>query len=215
MKIDLVKTVMGDNSKQRNIFAATIIAGLLFGFVSGRIWSERNTVKTIIAETKTATTTLIAKALTASTGAVAINKKETPVTVKKMETKPIVVVKSTPIKQKEKQVLSVKRSTGNTIILSGNTAGNTVSLSKASLSQDSWIVIREDVDGEFGKALGAGWFPKGLNEKITVELLRNTETGKKYYAVLYTDAGDHKFSSKVNKLVTENGETTSQVFIAK
>jgi len=212
MKTDIIKTVMGDNAKQRNIFTATIIAGLLFGFVSGRVWSERSTVRTIIAETKTATTTLIAKALTASTGVIAI-KKETPAVIKKVEVKPILAEKPTPIKN-EKPV-AVKPFTGNTIILSGTTAGNTISLAKALLSQDSWIVIREDAGGEFGKAIGAGWFPKGLNEKISVELLRNTEAGKKYYAVLYTDAGDHKFSSKINKLVTENGEAVSQVFIAK
>ena len=213
MKTDIIKTVMGDNAKQRNIFTATIIAGLLFGFVSGRVWSERNTVKNMIAETKTATTTLIAKALTASTGVIAV-KKETPVVTKKVEVKPITAQKPTPVKN-EKPVIAVKPFTGNTIILSGTTAGNTVSLAKASLSQDSWIVIREDAGGEFGKAIGAGWFPKGLNEKISVELLRSTEVGKKYYAVLYTDAGDHKFSSKINKLVTENGEAVSQVFIAK
>ena len=103
----------------------------------------------------------------------------------------------------------------DSIVLSEQGAGNIVFVNKAVFTKDSWIVIHEDKNGNFGNILGAGWFPKGVNENVTVELLRGTETDKKYYAVLYNDDGDKKFDAKTDKPITENGKTIQQTFTVK
>ena len=103
----------------------------------------------------------------------------------------------------------------DSIALSEQGAGNVVFVNKAVFTKDSWIVVHEDRDGEFGNILGAGWFPKGTNENVTVELLRGTEADKKYYAVVYNDDGDKKFDAKIDAPITENGKAIQQAFTVK
>lgn len=115
-----------------------------------------------------------------------------------------------------KSVIAKSETSGtNSITLSEQSAGNVVSVTKVSLANDSWVVIHEDANGEFGNILGAGWFPKGNNENVVIELLRGTDADKKYYAVLYTDDGDKKFDAKADRPITENGKAVLQVFMAK
>jgi hypothetical protein len=111
--------------------------------------------------------------------------------------------------------LSPKGTGMNALTLSEQVAGNVVSIAQVSLSENSWVVIHEDANGELGNILGAGWFPKGISENVSIELLRGTKADKKYYAILYTDDGDKKFDSKADRPITENGKDVLQVFMAK
>ena len=54
---------------------------------------------------------------------------------------------------------------------------------------------------------------RGHMKNISVELLRNTEEGGTYYAVIYVDDGDKKFDHKIDLLATTaDGNPVMDVF---
>jgi len=74
-------------------------------------------------------------------------------------------------------------------------AGGGVIVASASLAQNGWIVVHEEIlDGVIGNALGAARKDAGVYTNITIELLRPTEAGRRYWATIYTDNGDKIFS---------------------
>jgi hypothetical protein len=70
-------------------------------------------------------------------------------------------------------------------------ASNTVTISQVVLEEDSWIVIYNDVEGEFGEMLGLTWLPAGLHRDVTVDIDPETTTTL-LHAVLHIDAGREK-----------------------
>ncbi len=82
-----------------------------------------------------------------------------------------------------------------------HTAGKQVAAASLTLSQPSWIAIRDSN----GRILGAAWFPKGSHSKVTVPLLRATTAGQKYQVQLYADNGDRMFDTHADILITGAG----------
>lgn len=82
-----------------------------------------------------------------------------------------------------------------TLTIQDQPAGSTVTITNASLAQNGWIVVHEEIlDGIIGNALGATRKDAGVYANVTVELLRPTEAGRRYWATIYTDNGDKIFS---------------------
>lgn len=79
------------------------------------------------------------------------------------------------------------------IVVRKQSPGLTVIIEKAVLEEDGWVVIHEGSASHIGNALGAARFDKGENSGV-VELLRATELGVTYRAVLYRDNGDKEFN---------------------
>lgn len=86
-------------------------------------------------------------------------------------------------------------SEGVTISVSSQAPGTTVEVAKISLASSGWVVIHEESNGVPGKILGARRFEKGVHSG-NVELLRNTESGKIYFAVIHSDDQNHTFDYK-------------------
>ena len=82
----------------------------------------------------------------------------------------------------------------NTVAVDDQDAGSTATIRKAALSEEGWVVIHEDWNGKPGNILGARRLPAGEHQAIVVELLRSTEGGKVYYAMLHRDDGDKAFA---------------------
>ncbi len=103
---------------------------------------------------------------------------------------------------------SVSTASGYEISVANQRAGGGVVLARAVLMEAGWVAIREDADGRPGNILGAGWLPDGTHENTTIELLRGTVGGEKYYAVLYADmGGDKAFDHTVDTpRMSEKGE---------
>jgi len=93
-------------------------------------------------------------------------------------------------------------------------AGGTVSLSSLKLSELVWVAIYEDVDGTRGNILGAGRFRPEHTEGV-VKLLRNTEVGRTYYAVIHKDDGDAIFDHKTDLPFLEAGSEVVKTFTAE
>ncbi|PJE64904.1 MAG: hypothetical protein COU90_00080 [Candidatus Ryanbacteria bacterium CG10_big_fil_rev_8_21_14_0_10_43_42] len=91
----------------------------------------------------------------------------------------------------------------NVISVDNQRAGNSVRITRVGLAVSGWVAVREVSQGVFGNVLGAAWFPAGMHTDVDVELLRGTEGGEEYAAVLYVDtADDHQFFIEQEQLVT-------------
>ncbi len=91
---------------------------------------------------------------------------------------------------------------GNAIAVNDQAPGMRIALALVTLAGDGWVVIHEDRDGKPGSILGAQRFNAGANQSGSVELLRATEEGKVYYAMLHSDDGDRQFDHTKDLPVT-------------
>jgi len=90
-------------------------------------------------------------------------------------------------------------------------AGMSIQVKKASLVQIGWIAVR---DGN-GRTLGAGRFEPGVHADVEVPLLRTTEAGQSYQALIYVDDGDKEFDLHKDILVTkDDGSVAGDIFSA-
>jgi hypothetical protein len=86
----------------------------------------------------------------------------------------------------------------NILMIEDQPAGLEVFVKKIDLPKSGWLAIREDNGkGEPGNILGAQLFDPGMTSG-KVELLRNTEEGKIYYAMILSDNGDRAFIPKMD-----------------
>lgn len=81
---------------------------------------------------------------------------------------------------------------GDVIIVNDQPAGNKVTVELVTTNEGGWVAIHEDRNGKPGNILGAQFFSSGA-QSGAVDLLRATEGGKIYYAVLRSDDGDRQF----------------------
>lgn len=78
------------------------------------------------------------------------------------------------------------------ISASDQPAGSSVFVTGLSINESHWVAVYEDREGHPGNILGAARvFPGYIS--TSVDLLRNTEAGKTYYAAVLNDNGDEVF----------------------
>lgn len=82
---------------------------------------------------------------------------------------------------------------GNAVAVGDQAPGATVAVSFVTLVESGWVVVHEERDGAPATILGARRFDAGSNQSGTVELLRPTEEGRVYFAMLHADDGDRQF----------------------
>lgn len=115
----------------------------------------------------------------------------------------------TPVETTEP--LSSTTSEVNRVVISDQFPGNIVYLSSVQLSKPGFVVIRKDNKGTPGDVIGSQYFDKGINPgKIT--LTSATVEGGIYYAQLYVDDGDKKYSSKDESVKDSSGKDIMKLF---
>ncbi len=90
---------------------------------------------------------------------------------------------------------------GESVSIANQQASKEVAVSALTLSQPSWVTIRDSN----GRILGAAWVSTGTHSKVSVPLLRATMAGQKYQVQLYADNGDRKFDTHADILITGAG----------
>lgn len=85
---------------------------------------------------------------------------------------------------------------GMIMVVSPQAPGKNVVVAKVSMTISGWVAIHEETSGKPARILGARRFDKGVYSDVNVELLRATESGKIYYAMLHADDGDRAFDVK-------------------
>ena len=94
----------------------------------------------------------------------------------------------------------------NRVIVVSQEAGSLVVITEVQTEAPMWVAIHEDVDGKPANILGAQLFDAGVYSG-TVALLRNTEPGRTYHALLYKDNGDRVFDYVIDLPVEGVSET--------
>lgn len=93
------------------------------------------------------------------------------------------------------------------VVLTPQSAGTQVTISKAIVSSPTWVVVYDNRDNKPGNVLGAAlFFPE--RQSGTVNLLRATQSGKTYFVGKRVDDGDRKFSLAKDNLLKEGDEET-------
>lgn len=86
-----------------------------------------------------------------------------------------------------------------TLVVDQQMPGDTLLIKYMSIATSTWIVVREDRDGEPGHILGAARFRnQGEYRNEMMTLLQNIEEGKMYYAVAYNDNNGGEFDYQIN-----------------
>ena len=100
---------------------------------------------------------------------------------------------------------------GETVTVNDQSAGASVSVEQVTLKRPSWIAIKDTKDW----VLGAAWF-SASGENLSVPLLRATQPGDVYQAVIFVDNGDTKFDRHIDTLlVSAEGAPVSSTFRAE
>jgi len=82
--------------------------------------------------------------------------------------------------------------------------GDRVVIKSVVLGTIGWVVIHDDNNGKPGHILGAHRFNAGTYTG-QVELLKATEEGKVYYAMLHADNGDKQFDYRTDLPINDAG----------
>jgi hypothetical protein len=104
---------------------------------------------------------------------------------------------------------------GAFIAVSDQLAGKVVIINSLVIGTPGWVAIRETSPAGFGNILGARRVDAGAWSTLPVELLRGTESGMFYHAVLYKDDGDGEFDHKADSIIEKDGRTYSVGFMAQ
>lgn len=92
------------------------------------------------------------------------------------------------------------------VLIKDQNAGESVFISRVSLSRAGWVAVREAVDGGLGNVLGARILDAGSYQGEQIDLLRATAPNQTYFSVMYHDNGDREFSFTDDlQVVDENG----------
>lgn len=182
------KSTETGNSKTQSAVVAALVIGLLVGFFIGRSWGQKGdevAEKAAVENVENASTTKDSQVLNEGT-------KEGV----------------------KKEVVSSGNTTGEVTAVDQK-AGMVALVSKVTLSDAGWVVVREDTGNGMGSILGAQWLPAGTANDVSVDLLRKTEANKNYFVALYTDNGDKKFDKVTDLPIAVDGKVISRIFSAK
>lgn len=101
---------------------------------------------------------------------------------------------------------------GNSVSIMGQTAGKSVMVKSAMLSQEGWVAIRDSS----GITLGAALFSAGSHANVSVSLLKPTTSGQTYQALIYFDDGTKTFNLKTETIVLNaDGSVAGTTFVAQ
>jgi len=99
-----------------------------------------------------------------------------------------------------------------TISTNDQSAGDVVVVDSVVVSGTSWIAVRDLDNGEIGNILGAQRLEAGEYSDVEVELLRPTEAGEEYVAVIFEDDGDLAFDYESDATVVVDGSVVLDSF---
>jgi len=101
------------------------------------------------------------------------------------------------------------------VMVSNQVAGGQVVIDSIVLPENAWVAVRKNDDGREGNTLGAKYFAKGTHANVIVKMVKPTEAGQSYWAVIVKDDGDIKYDRKTDANYTKTtGESVGAQFSA-
>lgn len=87
----------------------------------------------------------------------------------------------------------------NSVTVNKQMPGPDVIVASVTIEHDGWVVVHDERGGQLGAIIAARRVNAGTTQNVVVDLLgKQTEAGKNYYAVAYSDDGDKKFDYKLD-----------------
>lgn len=119
----------------------------------------------------------------------------------------------TPV-ENEEEFNNVSGDATNSIIVNDQLPGDVLFYDNLNLAGDSFVVVRNDVDGEPGEVIGVEFVESGADATGNVELEEPTAEGETYYVELYADTdGDGTFEEGVDEPITTEDNNVIRVQI--
>jgi hypothetical protein len=107
---------------------------------------------------------------------------------------------------------STKSNAGARLTVNDQFPGQIIFISDVTLPNGGWVVIRKDDAGAVGDLVAAGYFAPDIHVG-EVDLATATREGERYYAVLYDDNGDGRFSLGGDKpILGADGQVLQVIF---
>ncbi|RJR14114.1 hypothetical protein C4585_00765 [Candidatus Parcubacteria bacterium] len=103
-----------------------------------------------------------------------------------------------------------RTSDDESITVEDQAATSSVKISSVTFAETGWVAVRDDR----GWTLGAKRFEPGTHTDVIMTLLRATEAGQRYQALLYIDDGDGKFDLEKEILLTRSGGSVAGVMFS-
>jgi hypothetical protein len=101
---------------------------------------------------------------------------------------------------------------GNSLSVVGQPAGMSVVVRSVTLTEKAWIAIRD----QSGSTLGAALVPTGTHADVSIPLLRPTQAGENYQALIYFDDGTKTFDLHTETIVLNpDGSVAGATFDAQ
>ena len=99
----------------------------------------------------------------------------------------------------------------DSITVQDQPASSTVTVAAVTISKRGWVAVRQG-----GHYLGAQFLRPGTYKDVVVTLLKPTEAGSAYEAVLFYDNGNTQFDWNADSVVTRaDGSDVAAAFLAK
>jgi len=194
---------------ERNKLLSVLVVGLLVGFGVGRLTPQQaNTTETqALGESDIASEKII--------------KEDEPSIVSESE---VIQVPETGAQLSASVFTSITGSSidrpqvqkvGYGINVGDQPASDQVMVASVAVLGPTWIAVHADRDGLPGNVFGAYRIETNLSG-VTVDLLRDTEKGMKYYVVLQEDNGNGKYDLYLDsEIVTSSGALVYDSFVAQ
>ncbi|MDZ7726105.1 MAG: hypothetical protein U5L75_00810 [Candidatus Campbellbacteria bacterium] len=119
-----------------------------------------------------------------------------------------------PPEQNEEEFNSVSGDSENSVIVNDQIPGDVVFYDSLNLTEDGFVVVRNEVDGEPGEVIGSAFVEAGTDMTGNVELDESTSEGDQYYVELYTDTNENgTFEEDEDERVETEGGSAIRVQI--
>lgn len=174
--------------KETQQLVMMLVIGILIGAVGTELWLGRNVTKNTLTDDVASVTTDDTSEAT-TTLSESLEKSKTSEVLQKSASQSVEFPKPSDIPANLRVGLSVE----------DQSAGSIIHITGLSITEPRWVAIYDERDGQPGWILGAKRFLSGDTEG-DVMLLRATESGKKYYAVIHNDDGNLEFNKQLDGL---------------
>lgn len=109
---------------------------------------------------------------------------------------------------------SVEKTTIASVTISKHTPASTAVVDSTTLTQNGFVTIHDDQNGNPGGVLGASeLLQAGTHENLVIKLTRKTQDGEKLFAVVHKDDGNGQLDPQNDEVLKDDsGNTVQAIF---
>jgi hypothetical protein len=195
-----------NNQEEKSVITTSMIIalliGLVLGFFAGAWWAKRSASAGL-----TAIDTPIGE-MASSTDLVMTDETPNPASASgDVSSLPAAVSSAVTTPSKVSVALDKVAMPDPTLAtLDNQPAGSVAMVKSVTVAKNSWVAVRDSLDGAIGNILGARMVSTGASTNVAVNLLRPMVKGNNYFLVVFEDNGDGVFDYKQDQMLQQNNQ---------